>query len=45
MNICLEGPRGDWDWFDADLREPDLGLDFNKIKTATGRGCQIGKQG
>ena len=32
MNICLEGPRGDWDWFDADLREPDLGLDFNKIK-------------
>lgn len=32
MNICLEGPRGDWDWFDADLREPNLGLDFNKIK-------------
>ena len=32
MNICLEGPKGDWDWFDADLREPDLGLDFNKIK-------------
>ena len=36
MQICLEGPRGDWDWFDFDIREPNLGLDLEKVKAATG---------
>ena len=36
MQICLEGPRGDWDWFDFDIKEPNLGLDLEKVKAVTG---------
>lgn len=36
MQICLEGPRGDWDWFDFDIRKPNLGLDLEKVKATTG---------
>lgn len=36
MNICLEGPRGQWDWFEADLREPDLGLNREQVKAVCG---------
>lgn len=36
MNICLEGPSGNWDWFDADLQEDNLGLNFRKINSICG---------
>lgn len=36
MRICLEGERGDWGWFEASLREPDFGLDWNEIKSVCG---------
>ena len=36
MQICLEGPRGDWGWFDFDIKEPNLGLDLEKVKAVTG---------
>ena len=36
MQICLEGPRGDWDWFDFNIKEPNLGLDLEKVKAVTG---------
>ena len=36
MNICLEGPSGNWDWFEADIHEDNLGLDFDEIKSKCG---------
>lgn len=36
MQICLEGNRGDWDWFDFDIKEPNLGLDFDEVQRVTG---------
>jgi len=36
MQICLEGPRGDWGWFDFDIKKPNLGLNLEKVKAATG---------
>lgn len=36
MNICLEGPNGEWDWFEADLREPDLGISREQVKSLCG---------
>lgn len=36
MNICLEGPKGEWDWFEADLREPDLGINREQVKSICG---------
>lgn len=36
MNICLEGPKGEWDWFEADLREDDLGLNREQINSICG---------
>ena len=36
MQICLEGPRGDWGWFDFDIKKPNLGLNLEKVKAVTG---------
>lgn len=36
MNICLEGHNGEWDWFEADLREPDLGINREQVKSVCG---------
>ena len=36
MNICLEGHNGEWDWFEADLREPDLGINREQVKSICG---------
>lgn len=36
MNICLEGPKGEWDWFEANLREPDLGINKEQVKSICG---------
>lgn len=36
ISICLEGQRGDWGWFEVDIKEPNLGLDMTKVEKVCG---------
>lgn len=36
MQICLEGPSRNWDWFDFSLGKENLGLDLDKVKKVCG---------
>lgn len=36
MQICLEGPSGNWGWFDFVLNEENLGLDLTKVNKVCG---------
>ena len=36
ISICLEGERGDWGWFNVNIKEPNLGLNMAKVEKVCG---------